>query len=613
MRILNGAFLSTPSPNATRLHWARSYRTMSSPAHSLRRGPALGISGQVGWRPALALVALAVLVAAVQSVAGVILTGPGASHDGAFAAAALTEFGRAEGSLLPRWSLLGNAGLGTPLFYFYPPGAYIASSAVAAVLPGFAPATILSVMAFLFRIGAILTCTLWLRRHVGTWTALAGGGIYALLPYVAVYNPEVRCAFAETAATALLPLLFFAVDVGKGRALRTVLWLTPVAGLMAFTHLPTLVLSGGLVVLYATMSGEDWRARARRLIASVGGTALGLGISGATLVPAILLQRYVNAAAWQLSFLLPEQGFLLRPTINNLTGEAVYFLDGALMVPLMAAGPCVIAGLRGRRWAWAALATLVVAVLLTLPISAPLWALPLPLRRVQFPWRVLTLVSLCGAALAALGLAHASTFVRRAVLLGCAALAAMWIAHAVARGDKARAGMERTRAALASPNAFPLEYFPANGGASWVPYRKAGIAAMRQRADELSGCSEHRALVAEPITGGIRVDVAGCAGATVLPQFYFPGWAVEGSTTEPEPDPGTGLITVTVPEGEHEVILRRAPIWEEQAGLFVTAFSTVLWIALALAPLLGRGTPALTALRRRLRHQGLSQPAVGPT
>jgi hypothetical protein len=530
---------------------------------------------------AILLAGLAVLVAIVQSVAGVLLVGPDRADDGAFAVSTLTALNHASGWPLPRWSAAGDAGLGTPVFYFYPPGAYIVAAAVGALLPKLSAAAVLGVTMILFRAGDILTCALWLRRHVETRVAVAGGALYALTPYIAVFNPQIRFAFAETAASVVLPLVFLAADAGEGQPLRTIVWIAPAIALMTFVHLPTAVLAGGLIVVYAAMLAPDWIARARQLLAASLGVGLGLGLAGATLVPALLLLKDINPQFLSIPILRPEHGFLFRKVINNLTIKENLLLHLGLIVPVVAAGLGVPAALRLRGWPRAALVTLAIAIVLTLPISAPIWSLPLPLRRVQFPWRLLVSVSLLGTVLATLGLTELGAWAWRATLLAGVACAAVWIGLGVYRSDRGGSDFLRTQEALASPGANVMEYFRAVGGKSWLPFKNQGAAAMRRQANAISGCPQHRALVAKPIPGGMTFNVSGCTGPILLPQLYFPGWTAAVSTTKPAPDPATGLIRVTVPKGQQEIILRRSVTWQEKAGACVSAGFLILWMMLA--------------------------------
>jgi hypothetical protein len=355
---------------------------------------------------AWSLVAAALGVAVVQAAMGVPVF---RTHDGPFAVASLARF-RAEiaaSGTLPHWTFDAYAGLGAPIFMFYPPGAFTAAAALGVALPGVSEVTLIEVAGVLFRALAILSCAAWLRLHVGWAYALAGGALYALMPYVAVLNPQLRLAFAETAAAALLPLVFLAVNLGAGRVLRTMALTAPAIAGLAFVHLPSTVLAGGLAVLYALLlpARLSW-AMVRGAAGTMLGVALGLGIAGAHVVPTLSMLSEISAAALKgqpsksveggTYSLEPMDHFLLMPGTNTIGG--LYF-NLSLVPPIVAAALGARAALQGAGPARAVLGTLAVAVFLTLPISAPVWRLPLPLREVQFPWRLLLPVSLLAAAL----------------------------------------------------------------------------------------------------------------------------------------------------------------------------------------------------------------------
>lgn len=74
----------------------------------------------------------AVLVAIAQAVLGVQIAAHYASCDGAFAVVTFDLLRRAiaAGDLPSRWLMGGNCGLGSPVLYFYPPGAFLAAELV---------------------------------------------------------------------------------------------------------------------------------------------------------------------------------------------------------------------------------------------------------------------------------------------------------------------------------------------------------------------------------------------------------------------------------------------------------------------------------------------------
>src|ERR1700733_13665885 len=168
----------------------RSYRAISSdlPLPSGTFAMPLSANGYRFSNSVLLLVAVSVGVAVVQLLFGVrVVGGYSAAHDGPFAIASFVQFkDELLAGHIPRWSISGFSGLGSPIFYFYPPGVYSVATLLAVLLPGASPATIIGVAGVLLRVAAIVTCFLWLRQRVTADAALLGGGLYALMPWVSV-------------------------------------------------------------------------------------------------------------------------------------------------------------------------------------------------------------------------------------------------------------------------------------------------------------------------------------------------------------------------------------------------------------------------------------------
>jgi hypothetical protein len=532
---------------------------------------------------ALLLAAAAIGVALLQQAGGVRLTGPQSSHDGAFAVATLRGFldAQAQGDWLPRWSVIGNGGLGAPIFFFYPPGAYAAASLIATLAPRLPEATVIGLGIILFRLGALLSCAAWLRRRVDAPTALLGGALYALMPYVAIVNPQVRLAFAESAAAAVLPLVFLAIDAGAGRAARTILFTATAIALLAVVHLPMTVLVGGLAVAYGVFSAPAWRAAPARGAAVVAGLALGLGLAGITVLPALLLQPASQLDSHNWAIFQPENHFLFTTTHlhGTLPHDAWNTKDsmnhGMVLLPMLAgASGWWLARRAGARRPTAILPTLALAVFCVTPLSAPAWEYLPALRRVQFPFRFALPISALGAAALALGLARVpgrpGLRLRLAVTGAGLGLAGVLALLSWATGDHGRPDALRTREALASLFANAPEYVPAAARAHpWQVIREDGPAAMTREGQRLSGCAAHRGLAVVRDAARLIIPLEGCTGEVILPQFHFPGWVAEDGVTL-APDPATGLLRATVPPGIARVVLTRAALPAERRGLWLS-------------------------------------------
>jgi hypothetical protein len=113
------------------------------------------------------------------------------------------------GDFYPRWLSLTYYGKGSPFANFYSPAFYLLVAWLhAAGLPLLISLKALSTL--LFFAGA-WGMYLWTRPHFGNLGGLVAAIVYLFTPYhfVDIY---VRAAFAEFAALAVLPYLFWAID-----------------------------------------------------------------------------------------------------------------------------------------------------------------------------------------------------------------------------------------------------------------------------------------------------------------------------------------------------------------------------------------------------------------
>jgi hypothetical protein len=563
------------------------------------------------WSLAAAALSLALAIALAQAGLGVRLDGPGAAWDGPFAVATLARMldNIAHGIWLPAWSFGGHQGLGSPVLFFYPPGAFWLAAFVGRALGLENPATILDVTVLLLRPAMIATGAAWLRWGRGlSWdAALLGGGLYALMPYLALVNPQLRLAFAETTATALIPLGFLCVDAAGGRPLRLIASLAPVMGALAVTHLPSTVLTGGLLVLQAALSASSIRGAVLRGASAAVGIALGLALAAGTVLPSIVLLPEI-AYQWLWSaHHQPEYNFLLDP--RHWPGAFALFLDLSLLVPLalaLAFGPSM------RHGTSAAAARLsldlrsiaipaLVSVLLMTPLTYPLWLPPTPLRLVQFPSRLLPNLSLLASGLVALGAPYVSRRRRRLLLAAIVASGVAWLGLAVMRSDRGEPNSIRLREALDGPGADSSEHMPAAAA-------ERGWFRLRQTSPTIDLRERARAFVPRCVVGGeqravgaaIRFTLRGCGESVVLPQFYFPGWRASsgGTAVAVSADDASGLVRVALPANATELVLervRRLPVTE--AALGVSLAGGLLWVVVLAGVVVG-------GVRRRRRGPG---------
>ncbi|MGE5602234.1 MAG: hypothetical protein ACM30E_04250 [Nitrososphaerales archaeon] len=334
-----------------------------------------------------------------------------------------------EGILWPRWSPDWAFGYGYPFFTIYAPLSTFVGVLFNQLLGLGYEASVKAVL-ILSVLGSGLAMhgfvRSWLGRHAGLVAAVA----YMAVPYHLV-NLFVRAALAESVALAFLPLALwgFREAVVRPRLRAVVFAGIAFAAIMWTSNLVALVFAPGLaayVVALILLEARDRRNRAERRAGFVPSLwtretlrtalapglalALGLGLSAAFFIPALVEQGYINKTQWFGEYYNPEQHFVY---FNQLFDPRWGFgisqpgpddaAQGSLSYQLGAAATLftVIAlalsgrfrpRLRGELRFWGL--WLAVAVFLTLPASVLLWRYVPVVGFAQFPWRYLMLAIL---------------------------------------------------------------------------------------------------------------------------------------------------------------------------------------------------------------------------
>ncbi len=183
-----------------------------------------------------------------------------------------------------RWMPDAFEGLGSPTFYFYPPLVFWLAGAFGAALPA---VSAVNPTGFTLLLLSGLAMRLWLREIGGH---PIGAALYMLAPYH-LYDFYVRGALAEFGAYVWFPL----IALGIHRQRPSLIALS-YAGLI-LTHLPSAVLASVFLIAPIAL-----RTSLRPVVM---GTAGGLALAAAYLLPALSLQSYVSIDALWSEFYRP--------------------------------------------------------------------------------------------------------------------------------------------------------------------------------------------------------------------------------------------------------------------------------------------------------------------
>ena len=447
----------------------------------------------------------------------------------------LDQFARelAGGTLYPRWLSLSHAGLGSPVFYYYPPLAFYLGSAFVfagfgtfgALVAAFGAATLLS------GVGVYL----WLQGR--TRAPLAGAILYMIAPYQ-LFDFYQRGAIAEFLAAAMMPFVLIGIRrIAEKRRFGIQITALSYAALI-MSHLPLALLASlFLVGPYGLMIARKSPRMAARIVAAL---ALGAGLSSAYLFPALLLEHYRSSQdLWTLPTLQPATWNIWnKDAWSDQTYRSVLLVTAALLVP------AVVLAVRVRS-TWSILA--LVCITAGLGVLPLMWSLPV-LRLVQFPFRLLPVAELAFVTAAMLAPKD-----RSALPIAFVAFALMGAFIVAAKPESAAFGDRVMREV--HPD-VPENLPPGNRPYSW-PSKWALEIAARHREPHFDG------------------------KVTIEPVFYFPSWEVRcnGRPVRTFPDPSTKLLSYEG-RGCRRELVRTMP---EKTGLFVSL--AALLVLLSLVPL----------------------------
>ncbi len=355
----------------------------------------------------------------------------------------------AEGIWFPRWSPDWTFGYGYPFFIVYGPLATFIGVVIHQFLGLGYEASVKAVLA-LSIVGSGLAMYGFVRSWLGKRAGLVAGVAYMVIPYHLV-DVYVRAAMAEAVALAFLPLALwgfraavlrprFASVCGAALAFAAIMWTSNLVALVFTPPLAVYILF--LLLDRARGAGPTLRGRfvalVRGAVPPVLAGLLGLGLSAAFFVPAIVEQAYINRTQWFGEYYDPTQHFvyfhqLFDPSwgfgisqpgpVEAAQGGLSFQLGlAATVLSVIAVGWTVVRWVRIRRlssarstsreetgevrdssvsggphrlhevvfWAlWA-----VASVFLTLDISLLAWRYVPIVPYAQFPWRYLMLAIL---------------------------------------------------------------------------------------------------------------------------------------------------------------------------------------------------------------------------
>lgn len=547
------------------------------------------------------------------------------SHDGAlhlFRTFQLDTLVR-QGVLWPRWLPGTVFGYGYPLFNFYPALSHYPPLILHRLGISLLQSWNLSLAIGILASG--LTMYLWARQVLGERGGFVAAVAYMLAPYQ-LYDVYWRGNSTESLALPLAPLVMWAaLRVSHEQRWRYVSIGSLAYAAVLLTHAPSGLMLTLVLLAYAlslVWSVQDRRGVAFQLAAMI---ILALGLAAFFLGPAFLergqvqFYRAITPGGQNFHNHFLSLGELFGPAsasdpllVNPSPARSLGWVTSLLAV----LGVVATGWSRGRirqththHVAWASL-TLFGLVVMTLPVSEPIWSRVPLLPFIQYPWRFLGQASLlaallAGAAAAALGasspvqsLHHQDTKIQKSL----GVLAASWLVLALCVTMIALGVLP-----WAYPRSCPTPENPTQ--ASYVAYeRGTGLLGTTSSAEYLPVAVQELPTTSpfvKPMRAGQPVIRWDAPGARVLEArddglsaelviendaptrvmyraFYFPGWQawLDGQPTTLAAVPPLGLMGMDVPAGHHRLEVSFGTTSLRLAGAVVSLITILVVVAI---------------------------------
>ena len=214
-----------------------------------------------------------------------------------------------QGDLYPRWLMNMNSGLGSPVFFYYPPLSFFLTSFLR---PFFANDPHgwhqIGVSCSIAIVASGFAAYLWLKEATDHFSAMAAAVLYMAMPYH-LADVYLRGSLSEAWAFVWMPLILLFTDrIVQGRRLAFI-GLASTYALLIMTHLPATFIFSTVPVAYALFTANE-KTRIKATVLTLSSLLLGVGLSAVYLLPALLTQQYVSTDRMTAGYFAYQNWFL---------------------------------------------------------------------------------------------------------------------------------------------------------------------------------------------------------------------------------------------------------------------------------------------------------------
>lgn len=558
---------------------------------------------------------IVILIGCVLTLLIILYWTPYQSDDGIIHASWYIHFSEQlwNGNLYPRWLVGMNSGLGSPVFFYYPPVPYFLTSLLKPLFPddvfGWYQ---LRVSAALALVLSGFFCYLWIRQITDVRSALITAVLYMAGPYHLASDLYIRFSFAEFWSFVWLPLiLYFTHKIVDGNRLAVVGFAIGYA-LLIMTHLPTTLIFSIVPICYAAVLKTDGKLiNVGKIAVSMG---LGAGLSAIYFYPAMAMQNYVFLDRMSIGYFSYEN-WLFFSNFSLWTEDKLIIL--LLLFDLLGIAFCSFIISRAnpdklyRKLGIFWLAAAVGSFLMMTELSKPIWLIFSPLQKIQFPFRFTVIITLAVTYLIALAISSFKTTglsenfslkVIVGLLIAAWVPATLWAAATApplqgldqetvnSKVMKSREAPEYRPRSSESMN--DIDWETSKDIENWDTQMEKEFDGLLKRV----GAGDNGISKVKIVDGKGQINVIGWESRNILlhakadtemnvyvSQFYYPGWTtrIEGEVQDliVQPSPFDGLLSLAIPKGEYDLRLTLRESTEEITGKVISLISVLYVMA----------------------------------
>jgi uncharacterized membrane protein len=468
------------------------------------------------------------------------------------------------GVFYPRWLASANHHQGSPAMLYYPPLPFLMTTTFSFLTKDMLQALAFSCWWAMFLSG--LAMYVFCRSHFSHRLSLFAALFYLAAPYH-LFDFYHRTALSELWAFVWVPLIFDALyRITRDKGWQATVYLTISYALLLFTHLPVAFALTLVLPVYVLLLTPKLKA----LVRVAAGLALGFGLSAIFTIPLLFERDYVKfqrllGNKYDNNFLFES---LVKTPLLQVTehGEVdtlklADWIAASLLVGFLFALFVLFFTRTRKIFSTQPAKTLIasgvvfaVALLMTTRVSSPVWKIIPQLPFMQFPFRWLTIASVCVVFLTcgAISFLTANPKARPLFIAGFLLLA---FTLTISATVIVKAAYDREAILTGLALTEVKEYFPV-----WWDQPKR---LEKQNLDEelppaavASGIAD--VTVSDDTGMNQAYEVKAISDVTLnFRALYFPGWVayVDGEKRAVEPS-DKGNIQLAVEAGEHHIALK---------------------------------------------------------